>query len=366
MDDYLVTNVPQDASTAADSSAAVVYGENVTGVDPTPAQAAFATEYQSSTGIKLGSKLVAGVSVDTPDNLPFQTFSPRNRLLIKNWTTLPNTCAVGEVAMLNGAIYECNPANTWIAVTPSDAYIRGLFSGTAPILYNSSTGVFSFGSLSYLSNSYLAGEAISTGNAVCSSYYQTDGGVKVDFVSGAQVAATSVSAALTVANNTNRIMVVVIGFNNGVSISNVQYNGTSLNSIDSTSQGNATINTYYLLAPSTGNNNFTFSISANSQNVSYVVYSLYNAKQSGQPSAHTTTTGASNSDISVNITPAELADFVIGYGGTCPSSGSPIDDDTLTFNGLSGANQQQFLTTASEGLTVANNGQAITTAAQTH
>lgn len=259
-------------------------------------------------------------------------------------------------------IYDTS-SNVWVSASVTDAHIRGLFSATLPIAYNNTTGIIS--TSPYISKAYLAGEAITANDAVCAAWYQSDGGIQVDTTASNQVIATSISAAITVGNNSNRIMVAVISYNNAISVTNVKYAAAGMTAIDSTVQGNCTIDTYYIIAPTTGTNNFTATISAATQDVEYMVYSLYNAKQSGQPAAHTTTTGTGFSTITLNITPAEIADFLIGYAGVSYSSGGPNSDDTLLYPTNSGAHQVQFLAASSSALTASDNGLAITADQQT-
>lgn len=204
---------------------------------------------------------------------------------------------------------------------------------------------------------FLAGEAITIGNAVCAGYYQSDGGVTVDTTSHGHDLTTSLSKSITVGSNSNRIVVAVISVD-ATTIASVQFGGSNMTLIDSVTTGNTLLNTYYILAPGTGSKSLTATIGSASNFTCWAIYSLYNCKQSAQPAAHTTNTGTNTT--TQTVTPAEIGDFVIGAGAKTITAGSFGADSTnfpnnaMSETGLAGI--EQF---------VADNGQAISVAAQT-
>ncbi len=245
--------------------------------------------------------------------------------------------------------------NAWIAANVTDAHIRGLFSATAPIAYDNSTGIISMSP--YVAKAYLAGEAISTGDAVCAAPYQSDGGVKVDTTAHGHQTVTSLSVGITVANNANRIMVVVLSVH-ATTIASVQYAGVSMTAIDTNTVGNLTTNTYYLVAPTTGTNNFTATIGSASVFTCYAVYSLYNASQTGQPTNNHQSASSDDLPLTVTLAPSEAGDFVIGYG-VFDSNGF-VTQPTVSFSN----NTMSEIGTSQITQIVADNGQAVTTANQ--
>lgn len=176
-----------------------------------------------------------------------------------------------------------------------------------------------------------AGENITTGDAVAAGYFQSDGGLKLDAKDKNHSATTGLVAPLTIGNNSNRIVIAVIGVNN-TTISNVQFGGVAMTLIDSVSNGVTLVNAYYLVAPATGSQNLTATIGSAVNFTTYFIYSYYNASQTSQPSSHNTGTATANSG-SVSITPAERGDIVFffvscaltGPGSLSTITGAPVD-----------------------------------------
>lgn len=126
-----------------------------------------------------------------------------------------------------------------------------------------------------------AGPALTAGQAVAISQYQSDGGVLTD-TSGS---ASSNSFAISVGANTNRGLLVFIATgNNPSTVSLVTYNGIAMTRVGSEqSQASGTcFDVYYLVAPATGSNTLAITVSAGTCNVAY--FSLYNVAQT-QPEA---------------------------------------------------------------------------------
>jgi len=154
----------------------------------------------------------------------------------------------------------------------------------------------------------VAGEAISAGDAVCAGYYQADGGILYDTKAATHGTLTTgggtVTLAITVANNTNRVLIVTINNNQALTPYNVTFNGDAMSAVTNESYGSGTskLTTWVLFAPDVGTYNVSFTLGSAGGGETYAItaYSYYNVAQAVDAS------GDMNNDsgnMSLSITP---------------------------------------------------------------
>lgn len=148
------------------------------------------------------------------------------------------------------------------------------------------------------------------------------------------------TVSFTVANNSNRILVVELVARNQttVTVSGVTYNGVSMTQdLDSGAGTSGHAYEYSLVAPATGANNVVITLSG-AGGYDYFVYSLYNAAQSGQPADKTSTTADNNGNYltpSVNFAVGVCAGYGGNFsGGTCWNQHTS-SDGTYASSGMS-------------------------------
>ncbi len=169
---------------------------------------------------------------------------------------------------------------------------------------------------------YLAGEDLTAGQAVTSSYYQSDGGVSFDsqgtFTEDGGL--TTHTKAFTVGVNSNRILILNLVTN--FIISSVKYGGVSMTLATSQSIiGGETSYAYYLIGPTTGNNNIVVVLTSGGR-ISMAYSSYYNVVQTGQPDV-TTVNQANVGTVTQSITTAVAGATVVVLGGAFSSTGTP-------------------------------------------
>ncbi len=204
-------------------------------------------------------------------------------------------------------------------------------------------------------NVLTAAESITAGDAIAAGYYQTDGGIKFDAKASGSGASTSVSQAITVGANSNRILIASLTSEHTFTFSSVQFNGVSMTLLDSQVGTDGRMSTYYLTAPATGTHNFTATISSGAKATGWLVYSYYNAKQSAQPDAHSITSILSSSG-SLTLAPTVIGSLMFDI-----SEG--VDSTTGSYSGAPGT-----FTGAPNNLSLntGDNGQSSSTATQTY
>jgi hypothetical protein len=156
----------------------------------------------------------------------------------------------------------------------------------------------------------LAGENLTALQAVSAGWYQTDGGVKFDAKINGAGAATSIgSPSITIGANTNRIAIIVVGAATQT-IGTPTLNGVAFTQIDANATG---LNSYigYLVAPATGAQTIACSFGGSTA-FSYAVYSYYNAKQTGEPDAHTIVAQSTNTG-TTTTTPVLAGTLLFGW-----------------------------------------------------
>lgn len=201
---------------------------------------------------------------------------------------------------------------------------------------------------SQITTAFTAAEAIVANNAVSTYGYQTDGGVLLDTNATGTVTASGTTATvtnpITVGANSNRVIVVFLM--SGASGATCTWNGTSVPQVDQQQQnsGGTWSNTYLLVAPATGAHNLVFSGVGSGASIRYFIYSYYNAKQTGQPDAHTIATGTTSGGAS--LTPTSDGSLVVGAiynmdSSTLSTTGIP--NNQLSANGWTGSTTQSIV-----------------------
>lgn len=171
------------------------------------------------------------------------------------------------------------------------------------------------------------GEDIDAGEAVCSGYYQADGGIIFDAVASktGTIASGGGSAtqAVTIGNHTNRVLLVVLNTTASSlgEATGVTFNGVAMTRIahQSYSSGNGFLDIYALFAPDITTANFSFTLpgAGGTQTYSLAAYSYYNVTQA----VHlVSSTGVSATTISLNTTPT--LDGALILSGLARTSGS--------------------------------------------
>lgn len=173
--------------------------------------------------------------------------------------------------------------------------------------------------------SFVAGESITTGDAVCAGYYQSDGGIVFD---NKTYNNTNVSSgggtqtfSFTVGNNSNRMLIVFVatGASSGTNATpTVTYAGVSMTAGNVQSQSTSQkLHSFYLANPTTGSNNVVVTMGSSSTTVylSTAVMSYYNV--SGIDTSQGTTGSATNLSSSYTVnTIGTLIVSAAGGGGT--------------------------------------------------
>lgn len=272
--------------------------------------------------------------------------------------------ASGKGYILNDVRPFAQYPQTWTAFTsnliPDADGTRDL--GSASKEWNNiyaKSGIFLNGAAinSQVLTALTAAEAISAaGIPLAAGYYQSDGGIKLDNVVHGHASVTSLSAGITVASNSNRILIVVISAQ--ASISSVQYNGSGLTQIDSGSSNGYQFYIGYILAPTTGAHNVTATIGSAANPTSYAIYSYYNVAQTGTIDQHVTAIDTSEpATLTSNITPGFIGALVLSYVTGAYNSGSYTYSTSAPNNQVTENNNPNLVT--------GDNGQAANLTQQT-
>jgi hypothetical protein len=181
-----------------------------------------------------------------------------------------------------------------------------------------------------VSSSYTAGPAITAGQAICIAPY-TSSAIAIDTaLADGALSTTNLTTAFTVANNSNRGLVVFAMTNHAVS--GVTYNGVAMTQV---STSGAYCYIFYLNNPDTGTHNIVVSSSASTQ-FGITAYSVYNVKQSDQPEANAIGTGTTAA-----VTTTTDGAMVIGATQNTPSGtwyyANKVNYSTLIYSGQSSA-----------------------------
>ncbi len=179
---------------------------------------------------------------------------------------------------------------------------------------------------SQILSSFIAGASITTGQPLCIAPYQSDGGIKLDTTA----TGTTNSASISVANNTNRMLIVFVEVpTNGASITSVTYNAIAMTQIDAGTEyaGAQPIASFILPAPATGSN--TLSITPTSGTAKWTAYSIYNAAQSTTPDAHNKAQN-STANLTCSVTTVANGAIVFSGYGSWTGSGTGLYENALS------------------------------------
>ena len=175
------------------------------------------------------------------------------------------------------------------------------------VVYNSTGAAFEMTSNPATSNAnsdfFTAGETIAAGDPLYVTKYPTSAASYDTSTSFYTASSASFSNSFTVANNSNRILLVHVACNSTQSVSGVTYNGVAMTALFSNTynDGSTNYSLYYLLAPTTGANTLTVNLTG-ATGVGLNVYSYYNMEQQA-PEASMNTSGTNGGAITGNIVP---------------------------------------------------------------
>jgi hypothetical protein len=168
-----------------------------------------------------------------------------------------------------------------------------------------------------------AAEGVVAGAALATGYYQSDGGIKVDgSISAFAVTGSSgvYSQSITVGSNSNRVLFVAIRYrNNGATTpSSVQFNSVAITNIDgNVNSTNGGLWTGYLVAPTAGTFNITWTISGVGSDVAVLyVASLYNCVQTSQPDTHAFVSNISGAVVTTATVTPSIGAFLMTLTGS--------------------------------------------------
>ena len=150
--------------------------------------------------------------------------------------------------------------------------------------------------------------------------------------------ATSHTFSFTVGNNANRGLALFIHCFDGDYVSGVTYAGVSMTQLNKVKRGTEANYTYmyYLVAPTTGANNFVVSLSVSAR-IAWASLSIYNAVQS-TPTVKSTDGGNGTSSTLSNTSTVNGSWHVIGVGTNASSINSRTNyssDSSDASNGVS-------------------------------
>jgi len=176
-----------------------------------------------------------------------------------------------------------------------------------------------------LQTSFTAAETISAGQSVSMGPYQSDGGVLLDAKSIAALTAAGgiITTSFTVANHSNRLLVVYVGHASGSAISGITFNGTSLTRAFTPSDDTVSIlDCYYLIAPTATTANLQITGVNATENCGVSIYSYYNVVQSSPIGTAVTTQAASAGSVTKAVTVTTIGSTILSGLLTESSGGS--------------------------------------------
>lgn len=186
---------------------------------------------------------------------------------------------------------------------------------------------------------YTAGDSITTGKPLhYSAFAQAGNEIKFDAHSQGQIfSGTVLTVSHTVANNSNRVLIIDVMTGNAVPVTSVTFNGVAATLVDSQALPGSANNqyTYRLIAPTVGTFNIVVTTSAAASiSTNLIGTSYYNVDQTTpiEASAKSTTSGGGTFNQSIT-TLSQCAMLHAGYAYN-PTSGTA----TVTFAGINGSN----------------------------
>lgn len=230
--------------------------------------------------------------------------------LASHTNTTASTLAVNGLAtkniFLNGA-----------ALTGGEILINSMqvvvYDGTQFNLTSFSGGALTTatGAAKLTDSTLLAGEALTALNAVSAGWYQADGGVKYDAKTGNTGTSSTIgSPTITVGNNSNRIVIVVV-MAASQTVGTPTVGGVSCTQVEASAVCSGNMFVGYVLAPVTGSNTLACSFGGSTA-FAWVAYSYYNVKQTSTIDNHGFSVAAAASG-SKALTPTVSGAFFFGY-----------------------------------------------------
>ena len=188
---------------------------------------------------------------------------------------------------------------------------------------------------------FTAGENITAGQPLHYSEYAQLNPITVDASTSAHSfsAGATHNCSVTIANQSNRLLIVDLEYDNGVTVSSVTYNGVAMTLIDSQAapaSGNI-VRSYRLIAPTVGTANVTVTTSGGSIStfgLAIMATSYYNVDQTTpvEATAKSSTSGGGTFSHSIStLTGGALVHAAYAFNGTSGTS-------TITFDSVSGLN----------------------------
>ncbi len=177
-----------------------------------------------------------------------------------------------------------------------------------------------------LTQSLLAGEAITSGDPVSIGWYQSDGGILYDTSISGTTGVSLTSSSITIGSNSNRVLIVFVieGDTSIGATATATFNGVSMTQLDwgetlSDSGQQISGASFILIAPATGSHTVVFTNVTSS--ASYYIFSYYNCAQTSQPNTHSVGTAergnaGAGTNLSVSATPTVDACLDVCYGGS--------------------------------------------------
>ena len=241
----------------------------------------------------------------------------------------------GTVSPAQGGTGSVSPTAHGVVIAEGTSAMTTATPGAAGTVLTSN-GVSADPTFQTLSSAYLfsqmtAAESIASGAAVAAGYYQSDGGIQIDVASGATVTGSSGNYSQSIAiggGHSNTALFVLIRYraNTGTISSVPQWNGVNMTQISLTDPGGSAGHIYgaYILNPSTGTHNLTWS-AANGSDVACLSYwSLYNVAQTGTID-NSASYGAANTGTPLaTMTPNAIGAFVLAYGASNSYTGGAL------------------------------------------
>lgn len=286
---------------------------------------------KNSGSVSPGHKHVAADITDLPTAVKATGSVYGNTRLTEDPASASTPIAVGVNTSLSGtAISTGNKAVD--AASVSNAGASGKIVQLAATKYPAADGsdITNISALD-VSETLTAGETISAGQPVCLLPYNSNVPTYDQSVQASGTGSPITSSPITVANQSNRVIlvhVVVTNANLGYTVSGVTFGGAAMTLLKSLTPGgsNDAIYTYFLAAPSTSASNLVISTSNASTAVTYSLYSYYNVSQSTPTNI---TSYSVNSTGSLSITPTQSQDLVNAVIGIATSARTDLGSHSL-------------------------------------
>jgi len=248
------------------------------------------------------------------------------------------TASSDNIFINNGFLKNNGGYGVNIADSSSDnaVIVGNNFSGNSSgALNDSGTSTLIRGNVGVDDNSpttqFVAGQTITAGNAVTALNYSSDVAAFDTSASGSGTNNSSFSTSFTVANNSNRVLIIALSTRDATDkINAVSYNGVAMTKLVEATFGGSVNNLnqiWYLYAPATGAHTVQFTASGVIDNLDYNIYSWYNMLQSGATSNSATGGGGT---ATASLASTKNGALFIGVVDGATQSGSAFTNRVLT------------------------------------